>query len=282
VQSQDPGVIALSGHSDRERAGALPKAPEAAARRSRPTTRTGGAARTPPVVARVGPGLLGRVDRLGDPSRAYLLAAEGKPEAALDVLRECERFEKRWETRSGLVPVAWRSQAALCHLTLGDRAEARALAGEELALARRFGAQRAIGVALRVHGLVHDGDQEARALIDLGSAIRRAGKRADARAPLAEGADLAHRCGATALVQHARDELRLAGARPRRIAQTGRDALTPAELRVVELAAQGNSNKQIAQALFVTLRTVEMHLSNSYRKLDIETREQLPAALSGA
>ena len=119
-------------------------------------------------------------------------------------------------------------------------------------------------------------------MIDLGSAIRRTGKRADARATLAEGADLAHRCGATALVDRAREELRLAGARPRRIPQTGRDALTPAELRVVELAAQGRTNKQIAQALFVTLRTVEMHLSNSYRKLDIETREQLPTALGGA
>jgi len=116
-------------------------------------------------------------------------------------------------------------------------------------------------------------------VIDLGSAIRRTGKRAGARATLAEGADLAHRCGATALVDHARAEQRLAGARPRRIAQTGRDALTPAELRVAERAAQGDTNKQIAQTLFVTLRTVEMHLSNSYRKLDIETREQLPAVL---
>jgi DNA-binding CsgD family transcriptional regulator len=98
-------------------------------------------------------------------------------------------------------------------------------------------------------------------------------------ATLAEGAELAHRCGATTLVDQARAELRLAGARPRRIAQTGRGALTPAELRVVELAAQGDTNKQIAQALFVTLRTVEAHLSSSYRKLDIETREQLPAAL---
>jgi DNA-binding CsgD family transcriptional regulator len=153
-------------------------------------------------------------------------------------------------------------------------------------------------VALRAHALAHDADQEtltqaiemlagcgarlehARALIDLGSAIRRTGKRTDARAALAEGADLADRCGATALVAQAREELRLAGARPRRIAQTGRDALTPAELRVVELAARGDTNKQIAQALFVTLRTVEMHLSNSYRKLDIETRAQLSAVLS--
>ena len=228
--------------------------------------------------------------------RAYLLAAEGKPQAALEALRECERFERDWQAHAGLW-VAWRSQAALCQLALGDQSEARRLADEELALARAFGAQRAIGVALHAHALVHDADQatlteaietladsgarleQARAVIDLGSAIRRTGKRADARATLAEGADLAHRCGATTLVDHARAELRLAGARPRRIAQTGRDALTPAELRVVELAAQGDTNKQIAQALFVTLRTVEMHLSNSYRKLDIETREQLPAAL---
>ena len=229
--------------------------------------------------------------------RAYLLAAEGKPQAALEALRECERFERDWQARSGLCPVAWRSQAALCHLALRDLPTARRLADDELALARRFGAPRAIGIALHAHALAHDADQatlteaietlansgarlaHARALIDLGSAIRRTGKRADARATLAEGADLAHRCGARILVDHARAELRLAGARPRRIAQTGRDALTPAELRVVELAAQGDTNKQIAQALFVTLRTVEMHLSNSYRKLDIETRGQLPAAL---
>jgi len=232
-------------------------------------------------------------------ARAYLLAAEGKPATALQALHECERFEHDWQARSGLCPVAWRSEAALCHQALGDHSEARRLADDELTLARRFGARRAIGVALHAHALVHDADQptlikaidtladsgarleHARAVIDLGSAIRRTGKRAGARATLAEGADLAHRCGATALVDHARAEQRLAGARPRRIAQTGRDALTPAELRVAELAAQGATNKQIAQALFVTLRTVEMHLSNSYRKLDIESREQLTAALRG-
>ena len=230
--------------------------------------------------------------------RAYLLAAEGKPQQALQALRECERFERDWHAHAGLW-VAWRSQAALCQLALGDQSEACRLADQELALARAFGAQRAIGIALHAHALVHDADQatlteaiekladsgarleHARAAIDLGSAIRRTGKRADARRALADGADLAHHCGATALVDRAREELRLAGARPRRLAQTGRDALTPAELRVAELAAQGDTNKQIAQALFVTLRTVEMHLSNSYRKLDIESREQLTAALRG-
>jgi DNA-binding CsgD family transcriptional regulator len=92
--------------------------------------------------------------------------------------------------------------------------------------------------------------------------------------------DLAHRCEATALVAEAAAQLRLAGARPRRIALSGHESLTPSERRVTDLATQGMSNKQIAQALFVTLRTVEMHLSNSYRKLDITSRDQLPAALS--
>ena len=229
-------------------------------------------------------------------SRASLLAAEGEHATALETLQELERFERDWGVRTGVF--AWRSQAARCHLMLGNDREARSLAEEELELARRFGAPRAIGVALHAHALVHDADQKAlaeaiellagcgaalehaRALIDLGSAIRRGGERVQARETLTEGADLAHRCGATALVDHALEELRLAGARPRRITQTGRDALTPAELRVVELAAEGQTNKQIAQALFVTLRTVEMHLSNSYRKLGIESRSQLAAALA--
>jgi DNA-binding NarL/FixJ family response regulator len=63
---------------------------------------------------------------------------------------------------------------------------------------------------------------------------------------------------------------------------SGVDALTPSERRVAALAAEGLSNREIAQALFVTLRTVEMHLSNVFRKLDIASRTQLPAALASA
>jgi DNA-binding NarL/FixJ family response regulator len=94
--------------------------------------------------------------------------------------------------------------------------------------------------------------------------------------------DLAHRCGAVALVSRAREELRVAGARPRRLVRTGLGSLTPSELRVARMAADGMTNAAIAQALFVTLRTVEMHLSNAYRKLQIDSRTQLPAALAGA
>jgi len=110
--------------------------------------------------------------------------------------------------------------------------------------------------------------------------LRRDGRRTAATETLRTGMELADRCAATALVASAAAELRLAGARPRRIAVSGRAALTPGEHRVADLAAEGMSNKQIAQGLFVTLRTVEMHLSNAYRKLDIASRDELPTALA--
>ncbi len=232
-------------------------------------------------------------------ARARVLAAEGRHREALAELDGCARVERDLGLTTGLCPVAWRSQAALSHAALGEDTEARRLAAEEVDLARRFGAPGALGIALRAHALVHGGDEgtlreavaalagsearleHARALIDLGAALRRDGRRTDARAVLAEGTDLANRCGATVLVERGREELRLAGARPRRLAQAGRDGLTPAELRVAEAAAAGGTNKEIAQALFVTRRTVEIHLSNAYRKLGIEGREDLAGALSG-
>ncbi|HEV2786183.1 MAG TPA: helix-turn-helix transcriptional regulator, partial [Solirubrobacteraceae bacterium] len=105
-------------------------------------------------------------------------------------------------------------------------------------------------------------------------------KRVQAREALREGLDLAQRCGAAAVAERAREELVAAGARPRVAALSGVDALTPSERRVAGMAAEGMSNREIAQALFVTPRTVEMHLSNAFRKLDIRSRTQLVQALS--
>ena len=122
----------------------------------------------------------------------------------------------------------------------------------------------------------------ARALLDLGAAHRRAGARGTARDLLRESLDLAHGLGGNALASRARDELVAAGGRPRRDAIRGRDSLTPSELRVAELAAAGRTNRQIAQALFVTQRTVENHLTSTYAKLGITARPELGAALSGA
>jgi DNA-binding NarL/FixJ family response regulator len=122
--------------------------------------------------------------------------------------------------------------------------------------------------------------EHAYALHDLGAALRRAGARREARVPLRVALELAVACDAARLRDRARDELLASGARPRRIATTGRDALTPAELRVAELAAQGRANREIAQELFVTIKTIETQLSQAYSKLGIHGRSQLVDALS--
>ncbi|MGH8897268.1 MAG: helix-turn-helix transcriptional regulator [Egibacteraceae bacterium] len=232
-------------------------------------------------------------------SRALLRLAQGDARSAL---AECDAI-RRWAQefgQHGIVQVSWRIGAALARLRLGDRADALRLADGQMILAHRFGAASAIGVALRVLGLAQGGQdglaslaqaavtlegsparlEHARALVDLGAALRRAGQRSQALVPLRQGMDLAFRCGATALVASAREQLLAAGARPRRVAVSGPDALTPSERRVAEFAADGMSNRDIAHTLFVTVRTVEMHLSNAYSKLGITSRYQLPAALA--
>jgi len=194
---------------------------------------------------------------------------------------------------------AWRNGAALASLALGDAEAARARATEAVELARAFGAPRALGGALRVLGLVESGEQglthlreavatlesspaeleRAQAQVDLGAALRRAGRRADARTPLREGLDRADRVGAGALAARAREELASAGARPRRARLSGPDALTPTERRVASMAASGMTNREISQALFVTIKAVQWHLGNAYPKLGVGGREELPEAL---
>ena len=198
--------------------------------------------------------------------------------------------------------VPWRSWAAEGLRRLDRNDEARALAEEELALARRWGDPHAIGASLRMLGLAEGGkagiallreavevlaDSEARlehsrALVDLGAALRRANQRTDARERLQEGVDLAQRLGAFGLAERANEEIAATGARPRKVFQTGLDALTASERRVAQLAADGMSNKEIAQTLFVTIKTVEVHLSHAYRKLEIGSRTQLDRALTPA
>jgi DNA-binding CsgD family transcriptional regulator len=119
------------------------------------------------------------------------------------------------------------------------------------------------------------------ALIDLGAALRR-GHRRDAREPLREGLDLANRCGSLVEINRAMDELRATGARPRRPAVSGVESLSAQERRIAAMATEGLSNREIAEALFVTRRTVEMHLTGAYRKLGVSSRGQLPAALAAS
>jgi DNA-binding CsgD family transcriptional regulator len=236
---------------------------------------------------------------------AWLLAARGRlrlaelrPAAALDDLLAAGDLFTRLRSPSPTSP--WRSDAALAQLALDARAEARALAAEEVALAKEFDGPRTLGVALRAAGLAEGGKrgiellreavdmlersaarlEHARAMTDLGAALRRAGQRVDSREILRAALDLAHRCGAHALTGRARAELVAAGGRPRRLVLSGLDALTPSERRVTQLATAGLSNQDIAQHLFVTTRTVEGHLTHAYQKLAITSRDQLPTALA--
>src|ERR1019366_2066361 len=120
----------------------------------------------------------------------------------------------------------------------------------------------------------------ARALVNLGTAMRERGLREASREPLGQGMDLAYRCGGVRLAESARAELLASGARPRRAALLGPEALPPAQVRTARLAAGGPSNREIAQALFVSAKTVESQLSQAYAKLGIRTRADLSAALS--
>jgi DNA-binding CsgD family transcriptional regulator len=192
----------------------------------------------------------------------------------------------------------WRADAALALRAAGELDRARALARAEVASAEAVGSAWAQAYALHALGLVED-DLEplrhaelltrerplrlerARVLVELGAGLSRRGKRSEAIPFLSEGLDLADRCGAGPIAAHAREQLRAAGARPRRARISGRDALTPSELRVCRMASAGMSNREIAQALFVSLRTVETHLTRSYAKLEVGGREQLREVLDG-
>ena len=195
---------------------------------------------------------------------------------------------------------SWRGDAALVLFQLGRVDEADRLASEQLALARQAEETRTLGASLRVLGEVRGGAggrplleeavtslegsaarlELAKALLSLGRELRRQGERRAARGPLARAFDIADRGGVGSIVHAAREELRLAGARPRRTSLGGPPSLTPAERRVARMAVAGASNAEIAQRLFVSLRTVETHLTHAYRKLDISSRDELAGVLA--
>jgi DNA-binding CsgD family transcriptional regulator len=229
-------------------------------------------------------------------ARISLLIAEGRLGEALE-LATVNLATREWVDNPG-----WsrrRSQLAqVLHLN-GRTDEALPLAESELADARRWGAPDSIGRLLREIGSMRGGKQgmeelreavtvldgshakleRAKALHALGAALRRERKPSAARDPLGRAFELAEACGATALAGAARTELHATGARPRSAALSGPGSLTASERRVADLAVEGRTNKEIAQALYVTPKTVEVHLSNAYRKLDISGRRQLTGAL---
>jgi DNA-binding CsgD family transcriptional regulator len=237
-------------------------------------------------------------DSLCRQGRIQVLLARG---ALAEAIREADSYASslRLIVNPGWAP--WRSLKAEALARDGRREDAEALMQEELALARQWGAPGVVGRSLRLLGslrrergigLLRDAVEKtaesparlehAKALAALGVALRHATGPAHARGPLRRALDLADRCGATQLSELIRAELLAAGVRPRHRALLGPASLTPSERRVVDLAAEGRANRDIAETLYVTPKTVEVHLSSAYRKLGIQSRHRLRAALEAA
>ena len=224
--------------------------------------------------------------------------AEGKHRRALEDLMEIGRREARSETsffswdsdaggRAGVARRAGRGRAPR-----GARARAGSALGDGRAgWAMRPGrsgwwreAMTESSICERRWSCCKEspaGLEYMRALTDFGAALRRAGRRADAREPLREALELARRCGALAIARRAHEELAATGEKLRPLVAVGVESLTPSERRIAGLAAEGLTNREIAQTLFLSVKTVESHLRGAYRKLDVRSREELPHALEG-
>jgi DNA-binding CsgD family transcriptional regulator/tetratricopeptide (TPR) repeat protein len=231
-------------------------------------------------------------------ARGRIYAAKGQWRAALEEFGACGTLLKQvGVVQPAIVP--WRSDAALAHASLGELEKARQLAGEQLALADQWDCQRARATALRAAAAAEDDAravellraaarsaaglaplEHAHVLTDLGARLRRAGHRQEARVALRDALGAAAECGAGALVRRARRELVATGARPRRDAQSGPGALTSSELTVARMAAAGRTNREISEALVITVRTVEAHLTHTFRKLGISSRGELNRAIA--
>ena len=227
-----------------------------------------------------------------------LLLARGQVEEALERVwtakLDCEAIDLR-----NPVYCDWRGYAIECLHLLDRNNEAIPIVAEYAALAEQWGTPRAVGRSLRAAAITVTGNRQielltessevlgastsklewAQSLHALGDALRRAKRVREARDHLRTALEVAELCGATPLQQQIVKTMQLTGVRPGVATSHGVQSLTPGELRVAELAARGLSNRDIAQNLFITVKTVEVHLSNTFRKLQISGRHNLPGAL---
>lgn len=234
-------------------------------------------------------------------ARGYTRMLNGRPgEAERDLRRVIEILDHHgWHA-----PAAARGRMRLAELfaRTGRKEEVLELTAVDERWAERAETKGALGCVLRVRALAEEGDvrlatlrgaveslaasplvaDRSRALLDLGSCLRARGEQAEARSVLRQALDLASRCESTLLLRQARAELEASGARPRRERISGLEALTPSERRVAELAGEGMTNRQIAESLWVTRKTVEYHLRNVYVKLAIKSRAELGEVLRAA
>ena len=230
--------------------------------------------------------------------RTHLRFERGEmEEAAEDFLVIADQTE-RLGIGDGPIGMAclWGTRALVA---IGERERAGEMADRALNFGRRWGAAGSVAHVMRAVAATREGAEKvglleeaaataagslgqtvrAHALLELGEALRRDGARTEARGPLREALEQARRCGMVRVARRANDELQASGEKVRRYTPIGIESLTPSERRVADLAASGMTNRQIAQHLFVTVKTVEAHLSAAYDKLDIDSRRQLPAAL---
>nr|BFD82391.1 hypothetical protein StreXyl84_17920 [Streptomyces sp. Xyl84] len=235
-------------------------------------------------------------------ARGVQRAADGDTAGALHDFLECGRRQTARDVVSPVV-TPWRSAAAECRLALGSPLDALELAEEELRLARVWDTPRTVGRALRVLGaatggrrgleLAGDavgllrqapdgaGPELVAALLTQGRQLTAAGERARARACLREAVERAERLGAPRLRRLAEEALRAGGARRPTVARSGSGSLTGSERRIARLAADGRTNTEIADLLHLARRTVETHLTSTYKKLGIRRRGELHQALAG-
>jgi len=230
---------------------------------------------------------------------ADLAEAQGEHDRAASLYAEVGELVQGRMDNPAIMP--WRAGRALSLIRLGRGREAVPLAAENLRLAREFGSPHALALALRTQAAVDPtGDRISllREALDVLSGTRALRLEAQVATDLA-GMLVLHGTGESAeIVRLLRGAETLAGyqelhpledrvrrlldriGEPARNANAASvDSLTVSERRVAELAASGLSNRQIAQQLFVTVKAVEWHLSNVYRKLGIRSRTRLPAVL---
>ncbi|WP_432035976.1 helix-turn-helix transcriptional regulator [Streptomyces cucumeris] len=253
--------------------------------------------------------LLGRVTRPNIDGFAmeyhwYLMArararwALGDGDTALRLLLDCGASL----AEAGLanpVFVPWWVEAACVGAAGKDPGRMRDAVDHGTELARRWNTPRALGLAALARGVITSGAagvellteavgrlsasparaEYARAELLLGGALLEHGDPRGAREHLRTAADLAQSCGALALARDARRRLVAAGGRMREITASPADLLTGTERTVAGLAARGAGNREIAESLFVTVRTVETHLTSVYRKLGVGQRTELASVL---
>lgn len=229
-------------------------------------------------------------------SRGKLKLATDDPEGALEDLLECgRRLEASAVENPAVIP--WRALAVRAYLALGMREAASKLAKHDHERARLWGTPRAMGTALLSIGLTAEDEEAgtrallkateflaeskgklnlAEAVFELGAQLRRRGQSERAIPYLRRAVELSAKCESQPLIRLAGDELR--ACEPANAEGTVH-GLTKQETRVAGMAAQGLTNRQIAEALFLTRRTVELHLSGAYRKLGITGRADLATAL---